>query len=263
MQTPTAFDQLLNLTGKTAIITGSAGGIGMESARRLHEAGARVVLADMNEAGVVQFADELNQLRGESAIAMKADVSSSEAVDHVVAQAVEHFDGIDILINNAGIFPFTLLAEMSEEEFSRVIDVNLKSVFLLTKAVSEQMKTRGQGGKIINITSIDAIHPSMAGLAHYDASKHGVYGFTKNVALELAQYDITVNAVAPGGVATPGTGAIDGEAAAGSEAMAAAIPMKRMGYADEIAKVVLFMASGMSSYMTGEQVVVDGGFLLK
>jgi 2-deoxy-D-gluconate 3-dehydrogenase len=128
------------------------------------------------------------------------------------------------------------------------------------------MKAQG-GGKIINVTSIDALHPSMIGLAHYDASKHGVWGFTKNSALELAEHKIWVNAIAPGGIATPGTGA--GNGAPVSEAMAsiiktflAKIPMHRMGEPDDIGTVALFLASDMASYMTGSQIVVDGGVLL-
>jgi 2-deoxy-D-gluconate 3-dehydrogenase len=135
-------------------------------------------------------------------------------------------------------------------------------VFLTTKYAAEVMKSQG-GGKIINVTSIDAVHPSMVGLAHYDASKHGEWGFTKNAALELAPYNITVNAIAPGGVATPGVAAMQ---QGGSEemlkAVLATIPMKRMGEPDEIGKVALFLASSMASYMTGEQIVVDGGKLL-
>ena len=133
------------------------------------------------------------------------------------------------------------------------------------------MIKQGKGGKIINITSIDAIHPSMVGLAHYDASKHGVWGFTKNVALELAPHGITVNAIAPGGVATPGVAKMQSGAAqpadataakAASDAFMATIPMHRMGEPDDIGKVALFLASDMSSYMTGSQVIVDGGALI-
>jgi len=147
--------------------------------------------------------------------------------------------------------------------------VNLRGVFLVTKAVSTQMITQGQGGKIINITSIDALHPSMVGLAHYDASKHGLWGFTKNIAIELAEHKIWVNAIAPGGVATPGVAAqsentgFDPEMLQKqTEIFRAKIPMHRMGEPDDIGKVALFLASDMSSYMTGSQVVVDGGALL-
>jgi 2-deoxy-D-gluconate 3-dehydrogenase len=155
---------------------------------------------------------------------------------------------------------------MSAEDFERVMHVNLRSVFLTTKYVCKLMKEQG-GGSIINVTSIDALHPSMVGLAHYDASKHGEWGFTKNSALELAQYKIRVNAIAPGGIATPGVAAMSQGAsaeqmAAQTKTFMAKIPMRRMGEADEIGMVALFLASDMSSYMTGEQIVVDGGALL-
>jgi 2-deoxy-D-gluconate 3-dehydrogenase len=156
---------------------------------------------------------------------------------------------------------------MTEEQFEKVMHVNLRSCFLTTKHASEVMKQQGHGGRIINITSIDALHPSMVGLAHYDASKHGMWGFTKNSALELAEHSIWVNAIAPGGIATPGVAAMSQGAsaeqmAASTKAFMAKIPMRRMGEPDEIGTVALFLASDMSSYMTGEQVVVDGGALL-
>jgi 2-deoxy-D-gluconate 3-dehydrogenase len=135
---------------------------------------------------------------------------------------------------------------------------NLRIVFWTTKYSAEIMKTQ-KSGKIINITSIDALHPSMIGLAHYDASKHGVWGFTQNSALELADYGITVNAVAPGGILTPGVADMSKGASA---AFTAKIPMHRMGQPDEIGTVVLFLASEMATYMTGSHIVVDGGALL-
>lgn len=259
-------DKLLDLTDKVAIITGGAMGIGLGIAARLHQAGAKVVIADLNEEAAVKTAAGLNGIRPDSALAVKTDVSLNTDVVNVVAKTVEVFGGVDILVNNAGIYPFEPLGVMSEDDFMKIINVNLRGAFLCTKQASEQMKKQGHGGKIINITSIDAIHPSMIGLAHYDSSKHGLWGFTKNVALELAEYKIWVNAIAPGGIATPGATPTD---PAKLEAMKAVteqflktIPMHRMGEADEIGKVALFLASEMSSYMTGSQIVVDGGVLL-
>jgi 2-deoxy-D-gluconate 3-dehydrogenase len=164
------------------------------------------------------------------------------------------------LVNNAGIFPFAPLLKMSEADFIRVIDVNLRGVFLCTRLAADRMIQQGTGGRIINVTSIDALHPSMVGLAHYDASKHGVWGFTKNVALELAPYGIQVNAIAPGGVMTPGVAAAQGDV--DTEAFASAVPMKRFADPDEIGRVAAFLASDLASYMTGPQIVVDGGMLL-
>jgi 2-deoxy-D-gluconate 3-dehydrogenase len=154
---------------------------------------------------------------------------------------------------------------MDAMDFDKILAVNLKSAFLFTKAGAEAMIKQGRGGKIINITSIDALHPSSVGLAVYDASKHGLWGFTKNAALELAPHNIQVNAIAPGGITTPGTGAgkpVSPDMESILKKFAEKIPMRRMGEPDDIGKVALFLASDMSSYMTGSQIVVDGGVLL-
>lgn len=258
----------LNLSGKTAIVTGGAMGIGQAIASRLHEAGANVVIADLDETAAVTAAHVLDQLRPGSAIAMAVDVSKSDQVNNLISSTTGSFGGLDILVNNAGIYPPVSLADMSEEQFMKVIDVNLRGCFLTIKSAAAVMKKQGRGGNIINITSIDALHPSMIGLAHYDASKHGLYGFTKSIALELAKDKIWVNAVAPGGITTPGVAKMQGPAREGvdmkavQDAFLNKIPMHRMGEPDDIAKVVLFLASDLSSYMTGEQIVVDGGALL-
>ncbi|MEX1995612.1 MAG: SDR family NAD(P)-dependent oxidoreductase [Candidatus Saccharimonadales bacterium] len=257
--------KLLLLEGRAAIVTGGAKGIGQGIAYRLAEAGAKVLIADMDEAAAFRTADGLTE-KGWVSAGIKTDVSSEADVKNMISACQEKFGSVDILVNNAGIYPPVPVAQMTEEEFERVMHVNLRSVFLTTKYASEVMKQKG-GGRIINITSIDALHPSMIGLAHYDASKHGVWGFTKNSALELAEHKIWVNAIAPGGIATPGVAAMSQGAsaeqmAASIRAFMAKIPMHRMGEPDEIGMVALFLASKLSSYMTGSQVVVDGGALL-
>jgi 2-deoxy-D-gluconate 3-dehydrogenase len=256
---------LLNLKDKATIVTGGAKGIGYGIAYRLAEAGAKVLVADMDEATAQKTSQELSA-KGWIAEAYKVDVSNETEVRQMITACKEKFGSLDILVNNAGIYPPSPLAEMTEEQFEKVMHVNLRAVFLTTKYAAEVMK-RQSGGKIINITSIDALHPTMIGLAHYDASKHGVWGFTKNSALELAEHKIWVNAIAPGGIATPGTAAMSQGAsaeqmAASTKAFMAKIPMHRMGEPDDIGTVALFLASDMSSYMTGEQIVVDGGVLL-
>lgn len=258
-------NELLDLNNKATIVTGGANGIGKGIAYRLAEAGAKVLIADMDEAGAKQTAEELKS-KGWSVEALKVDVSSEEDVVKMISTCKEQFGSVDVLVNNAGIFPPKPVADMTETEFERVIHVNLRSVFLTTKHAAEVMKTQG-GGRIINITSIDALHPSMVGLAHYDASKHGVWGFTKNSALELSAHKIWVNAIAPGGITTPGVAAMSQGASAeqmaeSTKAFMAKIPMHRMGEPDEIGTVALFLASDMSNYMTGSQIVVDGGALL-
>lgn len=257
--------QLLNLSGKTAVVTGGAKGIGQGIAYRLAEAGAKVVIADVDGEAADDTAKELAG-KGWTARSIKTDVSSEEDVKAMVAFAKDSFGSLDILVNNAGIYPPAPLSQMTEDQFEKVMHVNLRSCFLTTKYASEIMKAQG-GGRIINITSVDALHPSMIGLAHYDASKHGMWGFTKNSALELAEHNIWVNAIAPGGITTPGVAAMSQGAsaeqmAASTKVFMAKIPMHRFGEPDEIGMVALFLASDMSSYMTGSHVIVDGGVLL-
>jgi 2-dehydro-3-deoxy-D-gluconate 5-dehydrogenase len=258
---------LLDLHGRAAIVTGAAAGIGRAIAERLHEAGAAVVLADLDETEATVAAAGLEARRDSSAIGIGVDVRDPEAVHRVVRTAVAAFGSVDILVNNAGIYPVRPMREMDWDTFRRVIEVNLGGVFLFTQRVAEQMISQGRGGRIVNITSIDALHPSSVGLAHYDASKHGVWGFTKSVALELAEHRIWVNALAPGAIATPGTGfGSGGRTAVPREVLeqtAARIPMHRMGDADEMARAALFLASDMAGYMTGSQLVADGGLLLR
>lgn len=258
--------ELLDLSGKTAIVTGGGKGIGKGIAYRLAEAGANVLIADIDGEAAKNAAAELTE-RGWSSGDYTVDVASENDVQAMIHYCSASFGTVDILVNNAGIYPPAPIATMSKSDFERVVDVNLRSVFFTTKYAAEIMKQQGNGGKIINITSIDALHPSMVGLAHYDASKHGLWGFTKNSALELAPHKIWVNAIAPGGILTPGVQAMSAGANADAQAKATEkfmekIPMRRMGDPDEIGTVALLLASEMSNYMTGEQIVVDGGALL-
>lgn len=259
---------LINLSGKAAIVTGGAKGIGQGIAYRLAEAGAKVLIADMDEAAAQKTAQEMTG-KGWTAVPFTVDVSDEDQVQAMIGACRDKLGSLDILVNNAGIYPPSPVAQMTQDQFEKVMHVNLRSVFLTTKHAAEVMKGQG-GGRIINITSIDALHPSMIGLAHYDASKHGVWGFTKNSALELAEYKIWVNAIAPGGIATPGVASMNQGAPSADaeaqrkqiEAFMAKIPMHRMGEPDEIGTAALFLASDMSNYMTGSQIVVDGGALL-
>lgn len=255
----TPLSQLISLKGKVAIVTGGAVGIGYGIAYRLAEAGASIVVADLKLDLATEAVKKLTEA-GFKAVPCEADISKEEAVSKMVQTTVDAFGGVDILVNNAGIYPFKLLMDLTPADFDRIIGVNLRGAYLCTKQVAQTMIKQGRGGRIINITSIDALHPSMVGLAAYDASKHGLWGFTKNVALELAQHKIWVNAIAPGGIATPGSSG--GTTADTTKAFEQKIPMHRMGVPDDIGRAVLFLASDLASYMTGEQIVVDGGFLL-
>ncbi len=264
----TSNNKLLDLAGKTAIVTGAVG-IGYGIAYRLAEAGANVMVASRAKEQVDSTVADLTA-KGFKVKGSQVDVAKEEDVKRMVQETVSSFGSLDILVNNAGIYPSIPVHKMTLQDFESVLAVNLKGVFLCTKYVSEQMIAQGRGGKIINVTSIDALHPSSIGLAHYDASKHGVWGFTKNVALELAAHKIWVNAIAPGGIATPGVQKLQKASPVSQgvdmnkvmEAFMAKIPMHRMGEPDDIGKVALFLASDMSSYMTGSQIVVDGGVLL-
>jgi 2-deoxy-D-gluconate 3-dehydrogenase len=255
------------LEGKRAIVTGGAMGIGFGIVRLLTEAGANVLIGDVDERGLGAIREKLI---GPGKVAtMRADVTQADTGDRLVDRCVEAFGGLDILVNNAGIFPIVPMLQTSPELFDRVYAVNLKGLAFVTKAAAARMVAQGHGGKIVNIASIDALRPSMVGLAAYDASKGGVLMLTKNLALEFAPHGIQVNAIAPGGVTTEGTvklmagmGFTPEQQEQMTKASVARIPLGRMGIPDDIAKVALFLASSGSDYMTGDIVVVDGGMLL-
>jgi len=260
--------QLFDLSGKGAIVTGGAQGIGKAIAFRLAEAGAGVMIADLNQDAAAATAAEIRSRGGRSGSRL-ADAQSAVHAEEVVEATAAAFGSVDILVNNAGIFPLVPFLHATEEIWDRVLDTNLKSVFLYSRAAAAAMMRGGKGGKIINLASIDALHPNgMA--AHYNASKGGVLMLTKALALELAPHKILVNSVSPGGIATPGTQAardnvtratgIPPEQIIGGWVQR--VPLGRMGEPDDIAKVVLFLAGSAADYITGENILVDGGYLL-
>ena len=260
-------EQPFDLTGSVAAVTGGAQGIGYAIARRLLQAGARVLLADHDAKAVEAAAQRL----GGDVEALAVDVGDDDTGDRIVTRAVEAFGGLDILVNNAGIFPVAPLLQMPVEQIDRVLDVNLRGAMLIARATAAHMVEQGRGGRIINIASVDGIHPAMVGLAAYDTSKGGLLMFTRSLALELAPHRILVNAIAPGGVETEGVRTLRERMAPGATAeqltaMAAAsgagIPLGRLAEPDEIATAAWFLASPASSYVTGSTVVVDGGMLL-
>jgi 2-dehydro-3-deoxy-D-gluconate 5-dehydrogenase len=255
------------IAGKTAIVTGGAMGIGLGVARRYVEAGANVLIADLDGDLAAQRVAELDG-PGKSA-SLAIDVSAPDAGQKLVDECLANFGSVDILVNNAGIYPLIPLLDQSRESWQRVLDINLTGLAFVSKAAARQMIEQRTGGTIINIASIDSLHPSMVGLASYDSSKGGVLMFTKSFALEVAPHGVTVNAIAPGGITTEGTAApLEGsdmteeEMQTMMEPFAAAIPLRRMGVPDDIAKVALFLASPAAGYVTGELIVVDGGRLL-
>lgn len=256
-----------DLTGKNTIVTGGAMGIGFGIVTRFVEGGANVLIADLDEAVAAKAAATLAAGPGK-VHSMHADMAQPDMGERIVDRCVEAFGSLDVLVNNAGIYPVVPMLQMTVEQFDKVYAVNLRGLAFATKAAAQQMVRQGTGGKIINIASVDAFRPSMVGLAAYDASKGGVVMFTKNLALELAPHRITINAIAPGGITTEGTKRLAGgrpltpeEQEQMTKAAMARMPMG-MGVPDDIAKAAVFLASSASDYMTGTTVIVDGGFLL-
>lgn len=257
-----------DVAGKSTIVTGGAMGIGFGIVKRFVEGGANVVIADIDDKTAETAAGKLRGGPGK-VVSIRADMADPDTGERIVNRAIEEFGSLDVLVNNAGIYPVVPMLQMKPELFDKVYAINLKGLAFATKAAAAQMIRQGKGGKIINIASIDSFRPSMIGLAAYDASKGGVLMFTKNMALELAPHKININAVAPGGIGTEGTAKLGGnrpmspeEQQKMMEAFLARIPLGRMGVPDDIAKVAVFLASSASDYMTGEAIIVDGGALL-
>ena len=240
---------------RTAIVTGAARGIGREIAISFYKKGYNVV---MNYAGNDKAAEETIRLCKESGdgniISVKGDVSKEDTARALVDAAMNEFGTIDVVVNNAGITKDTLMAMMKTDDFDRVIDVNLKGAFLLTqKTLKPMMKKRY--GRIINISSVVGVHGN-AGQVNYAASKAGLIGMTKSIAKELAGRNITVNAVAPGMIATDMTDSLSDKT---KDQIKSTIPAGRMGTPDDIANAVLFLADEKSGYITGQVLMVDGG----
>ena len=245
------------IKNKNAVVTGATRGIGREIAFTLAENGANVAInyRTLNE-DVERLIEELKSY-GTNIVAVKCDISDEEEVKNFIAESKKQLGSIDILINNAGITKDGLLMRMKEKDFSDVLDVNLKGTFITTReAASIMMKQRH--GKIINISSVVGVIGN-AGQCNYAASKAGVIGFSKSVARELASRNITVNVVAPGFINTDMTGVLPEKV---KESMLQGIPLKRIGEPKDIANAVLFLASDLSNYITGQVINVDGGMVM-
>jgi 3-oxoacyl-[acyl-carrier protein] reductase len=247
---------MMEFTGKTAIVTGSARGIGKAIAARLAASDARVVISDVLMDLAEETVREFHE-KGYDALAVTANVTKREDVDNLVKITLEKYQTIDILVNNAGITRDTLLVRMSEEDWDKVLAINLKGAFLTTQAIAKVMMKQ-RSGKIINISSVVG-RMGNAGQANYAASKAGLIGLTKSAAKELAGRGITVNAVAPGFIATDMTEKLPQVA---RDAFLNNIPLKRAGTPEDIAAVVAFLASEDAAYMTGQVLGVDGGLLM-
>jgi 3-oxoacyl-[acyl-carrier protein] reductase len=244
------------LTNKVALITGASRGIGRALAHKFAAEGAQVAFTYLSSVEKGQALENELAAYGVKAKGYRSDASDYQQAEALVTDVMADFGTIDVLINNAGITRDGLLMRMSEEQWDSVIQVNLKSVFNLTKAVTRPMM-KAKSGSIINLTSVVGIRGN-AGQANYAASKAGIIGFTKSVALELGSRNIRCNAIAPGFIETEMTAELNGQAV---EDWLKSIPLKRGGQAEEVANACVFLASSMSSYITGQVLQVDGGML--
>lgn len=251
---------MADLKNKVAIITGARRGMGRTHALTLAKAGAKVVVSDISQEDCEKVVEEIEKKKGE-AIAIKCNVTKKEEVDKMVLAVVEKWGKVDILVNNAGITQFSPFLEMTEKDWDRTLDINLKGYFLCAQAVAKVM-TKQKAGVIINIASVAMGQQGIgfSNIAHYCASKGGIVGMTEALAVELAPYNIRVNAVSPGMIETQMIDSVKQDPKM-MEAMLARVPMHRVGKPEEVSNLVLFLASDQSSYMTGSTVVIDGGWL--
>lgn len=244
----------MKLTGKTAIITGGASGIGLAAVHLFLEAEANVVIADFNETAGQQVIDELASEQRDRALFVKTNVADEECVRQLMEQTVATFSGIDILINNAGITRDAMLLKMTPEQWQDVINVNLNGVFLCTRLAAPYMAAQGKG-KIINTSSIVGVQGNI-GQTNYAATKAGVIGMTRTWARELGYKGICVNAVAPGFIATEMVAKMPDKII---DSMREKVPLRRLGRPDEVAQAYLFLASDAADYINGTVLEVNGG----
>ncbi len=247
----------MELKNKVAIVTGSRRGIGYGIALYLAKEGCNIVISDIEQKDCQKAAKEIEEKTGAQSLAFACDVSKKEEVGDLMRKTIEKFGRLDILVNNAGVFPLVPFQNMTEKDWDRVLDVNLKSVFLCSQAAIKVMKP---GGKIINISSI-ASFVGFPGLVHYCASKGGMNSMIRAMALELAPQKINVNAIAPGAIDTTGASQASNEDA--KKQTIASIPLSRMGAPEDIANAVVFLASEKSAYITGQTIIIDGGWTLR
>ena len=244
------------LEGKVAIVTGASRGIGKAIAEQFISQGAKVAFTYRSSAEAAAALENELSAGGGTVKGFQSDAASMTDAERLVGEVVEAFGTVDIVINNAGITDDTLLMRMTEEQWDRVISVNLKSCFNLTKAVMRTM-LKARSGSIVNISSVVGVQGN-AGQANYAASKAGILGFTKSVALELGSRNIRCNAIAPGFIETEMTAKLDEDTVQGWRD---AIPLKRGGTPEDVANLCVFLASDMSAYITGQTLNVDGGMI--
>jgi 3-oxoacyl-[acyl-carrier protein] reductase len=246
------------LDGKVAVITGAGQGIGEAIARLFAQEGALVIVNARTQAKVNSVVEGIVH-DGGVAHGVIADIGTVAGTEQLVAEALEQFQSVDILVHNAGIFPYSPLEDMDDDSWSKVIEVNLTAAYRLTKGCIPTMKERG-AGRVLFTSSVQGNHVAVPGCAHYAASKAGLNGLIRSAAMELAPYKITVNGVEPGLVMTSGVEHSLSERR--RELMARYVPLKRWGEPIEIAHAMLYLASEVAEYVTGQTIIVDGGALL-
>lgn len=251
-------DSPFTLEGKVALVTGGGQGIGRTLSLALAHAGADVAIADILLPPAQEAAAEV-QATGRKALAIEADVSQAESVRKMVAACTDQLGRLDILVNNAGIFPIAIVAYMSEADWDRVMNINLKGVFLCSQAALAPLRQSGSG-RIINLASVSGLVGAV-GMAAYAASKAGVIGFTKSLAREVAPSAITVNAIAPGIILTEQ--ARHNFPPSSLETYTAQVPLGRLGTPDDLSAMVVFLASDASAYITGQVYAIDGGYTMQ
>lgn len=254
---------LLSLEGRVAIVTGGGKGIGAAIVRRLAEAGADVVVADLDRDAADRVAAEVGGL------AFEVDVADPDAGEAVAAATEQRYGRIDVLVNNAGVYPLRRLAEIDAAFVDRLDAINVRGTLLPTQAAARRMVERGHG-RVINLSSIEAFHPAGIGFSTYGATKGAVAVLTKHLALELAPSGVTVNAISPGPIQTEGSSQLGRDAlSAPGDAeftdlggLLARMPVGRLGLPDDIARVAVFLATDAAAFVTGQNILVDGGNVL-
>jgi NAD(P)-dependent dehydrogenase (short-subunit alcohol dehydrogenase family) len=249
--------ELLDFRGKTVLVTGASGGLGGGIASRFAQAGADVVVAYRTNQGGAHAVVKGIESAGRRALALQADLSQSAGVAALVDKTIQAFSALDVLINNAGAYPVSALLDMSETEFDQVIADNLRSVHLCTQAAARAMIARGRGGAIVNVASIEAHNPAPQH-SHYVAAKAAVVMYTRSAALELGGQGIRVNCVSPGLIWREG---LERDWPDGVHGYLGAAPLGRLGQPDDVADACLFLASPAARWITGADLVVDGGVL--